>query len=87
MTKTLSSAISTSHFQAKPISWSMRTRGSVPRIQTKMKAKVNALTMNQNRPTTTSNDRNAQITTTPMAKTLKSRKATIERLQEATSCS
>ena len=54
VTKMLSSAISTSHFQAKPISWSMRTRGSVPRIHTKMNAKVNVLSMNQNRPTMTS---------------------------------
>ena len=35
---------------AQPISWSMRTRGSVPRIQTKTKAKVNVSAMNQNSP-------------------------------------
>ena len=28
------------HFQAKSISWSIRTRGSVPRIQTKMNTKA-----------------------------------------------
>ena len=29
-----------SHFQAKPMSWSMRTRGSVPRIHTKTNTKT-----------------------------------------------
>ena len=29
-----------SHFQANPISWSIRTRGSVPRIQTKVNTKT-----------------------------------------------
>ena len=35
VTKMLASDAGTSHFQAKPISWSMRTRGSVPRMSTK----------------------------------------------------
>src|SRR6185312_428505 len=32
----LSSDAGSSHFQAKSMSWSIRTRGSVPRIHTKM---------------------------------------------------
>ena len=40
VTNRLSSDAGSSHFQAKPISWSMRTRGSVPRIQTKVKTKT-----------------------------------------------
>ena len=43
----LRSAAGRSHFQAKPIRWSIRTRGKVPRIQTKTNTKVNDLTMNQ----------------------------------------
>ena len=41
VTKMLSSAAGTSHFQAKPISWSMRTRGRVPRMSTKNSDSVN----------------------------------------------
>ena len=40
VTNRLSSDAGSSHFQAKPISWSIRTRGSVPRIQTKVKTKA-----------------------------------------------
>ena len=40
VTNRLSSDAGSSHFQAKPISWSIRTRGSVPRIQTKMNTKT-----------------------------------------------
>ena len=40
VTNRLSSAAGSSHFQAKPISWSTRTRGSVARIQTKMNTKT-----------------------------------------------
>ena len=36
VTNRLSSDAGSSHFQAKSISWSMRTRGKVPRIQTKV---------------------------------------------------
>ena len=39
VTNRLSSEAGSSHFQAKPISWSTRTRGSVARIQTKTKMK------------------------------------------------
>ena len=59
------------------MSWSIRTRGSVPRIHTKMNTKVNVLIRNQIKPTTTSNDRNAHAPTTATARTLKSTKATI----------
>jgi hypothetical protein len=37
VTNRLSSEAGRSHFQANPMSWSIRTRGSVPRIQTKVK--------------------------------------------------
>ena len=40
VTNRLSSDAGSSHFQAKSISWSIRTRGSVPRIQTKMNTKA-----------------------------------------------
>src|SRR5687768_9208570 len=76
----LSSAISTSHFQAKPISWSMRTRGSTPRIHTNRNANEKTLTVNQKRPTTTSNDRNSQMPIAPAAMTLNSTKATMSDL-------
>ena len=36
----LSSDAGSSHFQAKSISWSIRTRGSVPRIQTNVNTKT-----------------------------------------------
>ena len=54
VTNRLSSAAGSSHFQAKPISWSIRTRGSVPRIQTKTNTKRNDLSMNQTSPATQS---------------------------------
>ena len=53
----LSSDAGSSHFQAKPISWSIRTRGSVPRIHTKMYTKMNDLSRNQIRPATQSRPR------------------------------
>ena len=40
VTNRLSSDAGSSHFQAKSISWSIRTRGSVPRIQTKVKTRT-----------------------------------------------
>ena len=40
VTNRLRSDAGSSHFQAKSISWSMRTRGSVPRIQTKVNTKT-----------------------------------------------
>ena len=40
VTNRLSSDAGSSHFQANPISWSMRTRGSVPRIHTKTNTKT-----------------------------------------------
>ena len=40
VTNRLSSEAGSSHFQAKPISWSIRTRGRVPRIQTKVNTKT-----------------------------------------------
>ena len=40
VTNRLSSDAGSSHFQAKSISWSIRTRGSVPRIQTNVKTKT-----------------------------------------------
>src|SRR5258705_5860171 len=43
-----------SHFQAKSISWSMRTRGSVPRIHTNVKTNAYVLNMNQRIPATQS---------------------------------
>src|SRR5215210_378534 len=77
VTKMFRIAISTSHFQAKPMSWSMRTLGRVPRIQTNVNANVNVLAVNQKRPTSTSKDRNAQIPIAATARTLKSTKPTI----------
>ena len=40
VTNRLSSDAGSSHFQAKSMSWSMRTRGSVPRIHTKVNTKT-----------------------------------------------
>ena len=54
VTNRLSSDAGSSHFQAKPISWSIRTRGSVPRIQTKVNTKTYVLPRNQSRPATQS---------------------------------
>ena len=53
----LSRDAGSSHFQAKFISWSRRTRGSVPRIHTKMNTKMNALSRNHSRPATQSRPR------------------------------
>ena len=52
VTKMLMNASSISHFQAKFISWSMRTRGRVPRIHTKVNTKKYVLPMNHSRPAT-----------------------------------
>jgi hypothetical protein len=52
VTNRLRSDAGRSHFQAKPISWSMRARGSVARIQTKMKMSVNVFSRNQTRSAT-----------------------------------
>ena len=40
VTNRLSSDAGSSHFQAKSMSWSMRTRGNVPRIHTKVNTKT-----------------------------------------------
>src|SRR6185436_13790316 len=66
----LSSDAGSSHFQAKPISWSIRTRGSVPRSQTKVKTSVNVLPRNQNRPATQSKLMYAHSPTSPPTTTL-----------------
>ena len=50
----LSSATGSSHFHAKSINWSMRTRGSVARIHTKVNTKTYVLSMNQRIPATQS---------------------------------
>src|SRR6185437_11912059 len=46
VTKTLSRAMGRMNFQAKPISWSMRRRGSVPRIQMKKKMSASSFAKN-----------------------------------------
>ena len=40
VTNRFNRAAGSSHFQAKSISWSMRTRGSVPRIHTNRNTKA-----------------------------------------------
>ena len=54
VTNRLRSDAGSSHFQAKPISWSIRTRGSVPRIHTNTNTNRNVLTRNQTSPATQS---------------------------------
>ena len=54
VTNRLNSDAGSSHFQAKPISWSMRTRGSVPRIQTKVNTNTYVFPRNQTMPATQS---------------------------------
>src|SRR5262249_53760726 len=70
VTNRLSSAGGSSHFQAKPMSWSIRTRGSVPRIHTNTKTSVNVLPRNQNRPATQLKLMYAHSPTSPIATTL-----------------
>src|SRR3954463_14005342 len=67
----LSNDAGSSHFQAKPISWSMRTRGSVPRIHTKTNTKTYVLSINQSSPATQSRLTNATPRTTATATRLK----------------
>ena len=54
VTNRLRSDAGSIHFQAKSISWSIRTRGSVPRIHTKVNTKAYVLPRNQRRPATQS---------------------------------
>src|SRR4051812_34592479 len=57
VTNRLSSEAGSSHFQAKSISWSIRTRGSVPRIQTNVKTRTYVLPRNHRSPATQSSPR------------------------------
>ena len=59
------------------MSWSMRTRGSVPRIHTNRKTKAKVLPRNQTRPATKSKLAKAHRKTSPPATTLKSTKPMI----------
>src|SRR5665213_2238004 len=45
--KTLSSVMGSMNFQARPMSWSMRRRGKVPRTQMKAAMKASSLPKNQ----------------------------------------
>ena len=83
VTKRLASEAGRSHFQAKPMSWSMRTRGSVPRIHTKTTTKTYVLPRNQSRPITASKLKAAQMRTAPPTRALKHRKPIDQGLPEA----
>ena len=54
VTKMLSNDAGSIHFQAKSISWSIRTRGNVPRIQTNRNTKPYVLARNHSSPATQS---------------------------------
>src|SRR5664279_3529173 len=71
VTKMFRSAAGRSHFQAKLISWSTRTRGSVPRIWTKMKTKTNVLPIIQTSPETHAALMKAQPRNAPTTSRLK----------------
>ena len=70
VTNRFSSDAGSSHFQAKPISWSIRTRGSVPRIHTNRNTSANVLPRNQNRPATQSKLMYAHSPNSPPTMTL-----------------
>src|SRR5262249_12610169 len=70
VTNRLSNDAGSSHFQAKPMSWSIRTRGSVPRAHTNANTSANALPTNQNSPATQLKLMYAQTRTSPTARTL-----------------
>src|SRR6185503_13970948 len=77
VTNRLSSDAGRSHFQAKPMSWSMRTRGSVPRIHTNRNTRPKVLPRNQMSPATQSKLMYAHSPIRPPTMTLNSTKPRI----------